>query len=298
MVLTQPLASMLPLGSFLQHRGLHLEVEELLQDVRVVSPGAQVGQAQGPAAARNELVPGLIGTLSSEPPSPTALTWPRQRGAQWLAGGCRSAGWPWGGHRVLDGEHPLHGCSLMRCRALLPPARAHCLCAASRCLTGSCRAAAAWISSTSPCLVGWGSMAAWARSAASRWHSPVGHCGAQHDPTAPLHPKVPSHHPNPCPHPPSLCCSSCWVLARISAMWRSWASTSSCGRCWCPCGGAGRWAGTSCCTGGCSGQEGPDPTSHGAGSRCPPRGAGLALPPLSSSWKRARPHGAGPSHGG
>nr|XP_054494721.1 nuclear autoantigenic sperm protein isoform X2 [Agelaius phoeniceus] len=47
MALTHPPAPAQPRRSFLQHRGLQLEVEELVQDGRVVSPGAQQNKHQG-----------------------------------------------------------------------------------------------------------------------------------------------------------------------------------------------------------------------------------------------------------
>lgn len=55
-----------------------------------------------------------------------------------------------------------------------------------------------------------------------------------------LHPTHASPLPqNRCHLLPSLCRSSCWVLARISATRRSWASSSSCGGCRGPCSGSG-----------------------------------------------------------
>lgn len=135
--------------------------------------------------------------------------------------------------------------------------------------------------------------------------------GAQHSPPLPRSwgyciRQVPPPSPQtPCQLLPSLCCSSCWVLARISATWRLWASSSSCGCCPCPRGGAGRRPGSPCSTGACNRQEGLDPTSPGAwGIRTPwgvdagPRSMGFAVPLPSASWKRGRPCGAGPSRGG
>lgn len=53
---------------------------------------------------------------------------------------------------------------------------------------------------------------------------------------------------NRCQRLPSLCRSSCWVLARISAICRSWASSSSCGGCRCSCTGGGCRGSSPCAT--------------------------------------------------
>lgn len=70
MALTLP-APVQPCCFFFQHRGLQLEVEELFQDGRVVSPGAHVGHLQCPAGAPDQPLPGLSRVLCSEPPLPT-----------------------------------------------------------------------------------------------------------------------------------------------------------------------------------------------------------------------------------
>lgn len=83
-------------------------------------------------------------------------------------------------------------------------------------------------------------------------------------PTAPLggllHPTRAFASPqNHCQCLPSLCRSSCRVLARISATWRSWASRSSRGGSQSPCSGSGCRGGSPCGTR-VHGQEGLTPS--------------------------------------
>lgn len=73
--LTCSLAPVQPHGSFLQCRGLRLEVEELDQDGRVVPSGAQVGQSQCPATAPASAIAGAqrdarLGCAIAHGPSP------------------------------------------------------------------------------------------------------------------------------------------------------------------------------------------------------------------------------------
>lgn len=115
-----------------------------------------------------------------------------------------------------------------------------------------------------------------------RGHGNSARCSQPHSPGINASHRCLPITPKPMPALPSLCCSSCWVLAWILAMWHSWASSNSCGRCLCPRGGPGCRLGSPCCTGGCNRQEGLDSTSHGAWGRrepsgcwCPPQGCGV-----------------------
>lgn len=149
----------------------------------------------------------------------------------------------------LDGEHPQGQGS-----AETPQARAHRCCAVRACPAWS---HGPWLGSGSPC-------SDLAPSVASRRHSPEGGpgmWGLSTAPTAPLlgllRPTRASPSPqNHCRGLPSLCRSSCRVLALISATWRSWASSSSCGGCCCPCSESGCRGGSPCGTRGSAGRRG------------------------------------------
>lgn len=171
LALTPPPAPAQPRGSLLQRRGLQLEVEELLQDGRVVSPGAQVGDPQSPAGAR--VSHGRGSARSPRPQSSPGLGPQRPRGRQERVQG--HPGGEMGKRGVREPTGPLverapeHPPGPGLC-AVTPQAGAHLCCAV---WTGPPRSRGPWLGSGSPC-AGWGPSGVPVPSVASRWHSPEG----------------------------------------------------------------------------------------------------------------------------